>query len=108
VIPTKVLEYGFLTGLYLSHNHLRVIPAGIGRLRGLQLLDVSSNHIRVVPPEIGLLLSLKELNLSNNEIDNLPLAFGKLFCLQVIRTFGGADPTLDINTSLSTCVSAGS
>lgn len=76
-----------VTGLRLPGRSLEgVIPAEIGNLSRLEVLDLSGNNIRgEIPVEIGELIRLKELNLSDNKFDGeLPLSVKNLIELEVL------------------------
>ncbi|XWS11059.1 hypothetical protein CRYUN_Cryun38cG0051100 [Craigia yunnanensis] len=60
-----------------SHNKLTDLPAAIGQLSMLKLLDVSFNSIVALPDEIGLATSLVKFDCSSNHIKELPSSLGK-------------------------------
>lgn len=61
------------------------IPASIGELRALQVLDLSMCGIERVPPEICFCEKLLELNLSSNQIQALPSDLGRMSCLMLLN-----------------------
>lgn len=65
---TKNLQ--FVTSIDLSDNQISGhIPAGLGKLFGLQSLNLSGNHLSGnIPVDIGNLRSLESLDLSRNEL----------------------------------------
>nr|WP_225980861.1 COR domain-containing protein [Micromonospora sp. B006] len=71
-------ELGNLDRLYLIHNELESLPAGIGHLINLTELDVRSNRLSSLPKEIGELRRLEELYLDDNRLQTLPAEIGKL------------------------------
>lgn len=58
--------------LLLSNSKLKILPAEIGGLTKLTVINLSGNHLTTLPAEIGSLKSLKRLNLSHNKIRTLP------------------------------------
>lgn len=83
-----LFTFTFLINLYLNHNALTAIPAGIAKLRHLELLDLSGNNLSTVPAELGMLTQLKELYLFDNHIVTLPPELGSLHQLQTIGVEG--------------------
>lgn len=83
-----LFTFTFLINLYLNHNALTSIPAGIAKLRHLELLDLSGNNLSTVPAELGMLTQLKELYLFDNHIVTLPPELGSLHQLQTIGVEG--------------------
>lgn len=81
-----------LTHLYINDNTVTKLPAEIGRLQNLIVLDASNNKLRSLPPEIGDLVRLKELQLGNNYIRFLPLEMGRLFNVQILNLKGNPLP----------------
>ncbi len=73
----------FLTELFLQKNALTSLPALLGGLRHLRLLDVSYNNLVSLPLELGLLYELRDLNVSCNRLTELvPDIFGRLCRLE--------------------------
>lgn len=92
-----LFTFTFLINLYLNHNALTSIPAGIAKLRHLELLDLSGNNLSTVPAELGMLTQLKELYLFDNHIVTLPPELGSLHQLQTIGVEGNPmDTTLKV------------
>ncbi|MGB1242852.1 MAG: COR domain-containing protein [Chitinophagales bacterium] len=90
-IPNKVFELSHLTELKMGHwsaytkkdrNQISHIPAEIGLLQNLQLLDLSSNALDALPAAIGQLKRLELLDVSKNELESLPNEIGDLKRLQ--------------------------
>ena len=52
------------------------MPAELGQLRALRVLDVSFNKLTTLPDEVGALDSLVELAASDNQIASLPASLG--------------------------------
>lgn len=67
-----------------KHYFLRTIPAAIGNLKELEILDLSHNAIQTLPPTIGQLSRLKVLNVSGNSLKNLPASMAQLAQLQYL------------------------
>lgn len=80
--------YAFLTGLYLNHNNLQMLPASIKHLRCLVLLDVSANKLHWLPPEVGDLRRLRELWAFDNYIESLPWEVAWLRSLEFLGLEG--------------------
>lgn len=70
--------------LDVSNSRLRILPAGIGKLKALVHLDVSHNHIVSVIPTIGELNDLHTVDLSRNEIREVPSQLSSLSELRVL------------------------
>ncbi|KAJ0094100.1 hypothetical protein Patl1_17133 [Pistacia atlantica] len=74
--------------LSLSGNHLTgEIPASIGKMMLLQVIDLSSNNITgIIPSSIGNCSFLKALDLSYNNLSGeIPASFGQLQQLQSLH-----------------------
>ncbi|KAI3635913.1 hypothetical protein MIR68_006051 [Amoeboaphelidium protococcarum] len=67
-----------LTVLDLSHNHVAVLPDGVGLLRNLRRLHLSHNKLNTLPVGIGSLSDLDLLDVSNNLLFELPQALSNL------------------------------
>ena len=72
-----------LAGLGLSS-----LPAALGRLQSLKLLDLRSNQLAELPAAFGQLQSLKVLNLSDNQLTELPEELGSLAALEKLDLDG--------------------
>lgn len=70
--------------LDLSEMALNSLPASIGELKDLKVLNLSKNNLQTLPPEIGKLKQLKSLNLWNNSLHDLPVEFQQLNALEVL------------------------
>jgi len=51
----------------LSNNQLTGLPAELGQLKNLEVLDVSSNKLTGLPLELGNLTQLRLLDISGND-----------------------------------------
>jgi hypothetical protein len=84
-------EDGHVTGLLLRENNLDgYLPAALGGLDSLRMLDLWNNHLRgAIPPELGKLSRLDTLELSVNELDGgLPPELGQLEKLRFFSVWG--------------------
>ena len=70
-----------MLALYLDGNQLTSVPAELGNLSSLKVLDLSGNHLISVPAELGQLAALVTLNLSENQLTGVPAALGQLATL---------------------------
>jgi CCR4-NOT transcription complex subunit 6 len=87
-LSPQLFSYEFLQELYVSSNKLTVLPANIGSLRQLRVLEASHNQISDLPPELGMCTFLKKLMLFNNNIRTLPCEIGSLHMLEVLGIEG--------------------
>lgn len=88
VLAPALFSYTFLSELYIASNRLTSIPAGIGQLRQLRLLEASYNQIVELPPEIGMCTNMKQLYLFDNHITHLPYELGSLYHLEMLGIDG--------------------
>ncbi|KAK3935880.1 glucose-repressible alcohol dehydrogenase transcriptional effector [Diplogelasinospora grovesii] len=88
VLSPSLFSYEFLVELYIASNRLSFLPADIGRLRHLRLLEASNNMISELPPEIGMCTNLKSLLLFDNQIHDLPYEIGSLYQLEMLGIDG--------------------
>lgn len=88
VLAPPLFQYEFLQELYIASNRLTYLPAEIGRLRHLRLLEASNNLISELPPEIGMCTNLKTLLLFDNQIRDLPYELGSLYLLDMLGIDG--------------------
>jgi leucine-rich repeat protein SHOC2 len=58
------------------------VPAEIGQLTSLRLLNLRGNQLTSLPAEIGQLTFLTELNLNDNQLTSLPAEIGQLTSLE--------------------------
>lgn len=74
-----------VTGLNLSGNGLvGSIPVEVGRLAGLQTLNLNGASVWSIPDEIGNLANLQVLELGGTDIFGIPSALGNLSQLQIL------------------------
>ncbi|EFX00204.1 transcriptional effector [Grosmannia clavigera kw1407] len=94
-LSPQLFHYDFLQELYIASNKLTVLPAAIGSLRQLRLLEASNNQISELPVELGMCTFLKQLLLFNNNIRTLPYELGSLHMLEMLGIEGNPlDPEL--------------
>ena len=55
-----------LVTLWLNNNELTSVPAELGNLLALEMLDVSENDLTTLPAEIGDLELLEQLDIYGN------------------------------------------
>jgi Leucine-rich repeat (LRR) protein len=55
-----------------GYSNFRRLPASIGGLRHLEILDLSTNGLESLPNELGNLTDLRELRLAKNNLVTLP------------------------------------
>uniref|UniRef100_A0A2C9V2X6 non-specific serine/threonine protein kinase n=1 Tax=Manihot esculenta TaxID=3983 RepID=A0A2C9V2X6_MANES len=83
-MPASIGHLTSLTLLNLSYNYITgEIPAEIGQLENLQKLDLAGNRIAGrIPDSLGNLQKLNQIDLSGNElVGRIPTAFGNFHSL---------------------------
>jgi len=78
---------GRLTGLQhldLSFNQMLHLPGEIGMLPDLRYLDISYNQLTILPDSIGQCGALTTLNATGNQLDSVPLSLGSCRSLQTL------------------------
>jgi putative cell wall-binding protein len=80
-IPAEIGGLTNLAVLQLSYNSLSSLPSEIGGLTSLEWLDLGGNWLSSVPSEIGGLTSLESLDLYRNQLSSLPSEIGGLTSL---------------------------
>ncbi len=85
-IPAEIGQMSNLEILDLAYNNLTHIPPEIGNLTNLQVLDLRVNDfLSSLPPEIGQLRNLRKLYLFQNRlIEQLPPEIGQAASLEVL------------------------
>jgi len=77
------MEDGRVVKLRLPYMGLGgTVPAEIGQLTSLTVLDLSANQLSGMPEEIGQLTSLRELYLKGNQLSSMPAVIGQLTLLE--------------------------
>ncbi|OJJ21510.1 hypothetical protein BKI52_13280 [marine bacterium AO1-C] len=78
VFPVKICVLEQLKELTLRRNQITHIPAEIGLLNNLEMLEVSEHpQLTALPPEIGKLTKMIYLDVSENPIFTLPSEVGQ-------------------------------
>jgi GTPase SAR1 family protein len=77
-LPAEIGELTKLQVLDLGFNQLAKLPVEIGRLTNLQKLYLRGNRLTSVPAELGNLTNLVELYLSGNQLTSVTAELGKL------------------------------
>lgn len=67
-----------------NYNHLTSLPAEIGQLTQLKVLNLGQNQLTTLPPEIGQLAQLERLYLHQNNLNSLPLEMAQLEKLEML------------------------
>jgi len=81
-VPAEVGQLKSLRLLDLRGNDLTSVPAEIGQLTSLKELYLKDNKLTIVPPEIGQLTSLEVLDLDGNQLTSVPAEIGQLTSLK--------------------------
>ena len=87
-LSLQLFAYTFLQELYIASNKLTSLPAALGELRQLRLLEASNNQLSELPPELGMCTFLRQLLLFNNNIRTLPCELGSLHHLEMLGIEG--------------------
>jgi len=80
-VPAEIGRLTSLTVLDLGGNKLTSRPAEIGQLASLTELSLFCNQLTTLPAEIGQLTSLMQLHLDNSQLTSLPAEIGRLTSL---------------------------
>ena len=83
-VPAEIGRLSALRVLNLGVNKLTSLPAEIGQLTSLEGLYLYGNQLTSVPAEIGQLTALEELYLHDNQLTSLPAEIGQLTSLTVL------------------------
>ena len=87
-VPAEIGQLTSLQLLDLSGNQLTSIPAVIGQLTLLEILDLGGNRLTSLPAEIGQLASLRLLTLAGNRLTSVPAEIGQLASLRLLTLAG--------------------
>ena len=66
------------TRLGLFGRGIKELPAEIGQLKNLRVLDLTGNQLTRIPKELGKLTNLRELWLPRNQLTSVPTELGQL------------------------------
>lgn len=100
-LSPNVFKYQFLNELYIASNKLTSLPAAIGALRQLTILDASFNEIPELPVELGMCTYLKTLQLFSNRLRTLPFELGSLHMLETLGIEGNRDFSPELKFELA-------
>ena len=81
-VPAEIGQLTSLTVLDLGANELTSLPAEIGQLASLEQLCLSYNKLTSWPAEIGQLTSLRRLNIYDNRLTSVLAEIGQLASLE--------------------------
>ena len=87
-VPAELGQLTSLEMLDLTGNQLTSLPVEIGQLTSLKVLYLIDNRLTIVPAEIGQLASLKWLELNNNQLMSVPAEIGQLTSLERLGLAG--------------------
>ena len=87
-VPAEIGQLTSLTVLDLVDNQLSGMPAEIGQLTSLTELYLKGNQLSSMPAEIGQLTSLEKLNLEDNQLTSLLAEIGQLASLRELNLRG--------------------
>lgn len=97
-------EAHWMRRLIVCCNALQQVPAAIGQLSRLCVLNVSNNELRELPSEIASIVSLQELYADGNRLERIPPEFGALGKLRILslnaNELAGLPPELGRLSSL--------
>lgn len=79
-----ITDEGRVSGLYLEDKGLTILPAEIGDLEHLTLVEVNGNELTSLPPELGKLTKLEQLDASWNSITSIPDELADLEQLELL------------------------
>lgn len=93
-----------LVHLDLGSNQLASVPASLGDLHALEVLNLAGNRLTTLPPELGRLRRLRVLGLRSNRLASLP---EELFAgLEALESLFLTDNELtSLSDSLGACLS---
>ncbi|TGZ64578.1 hypothetical protein CRM22_006302 [Opisthorchis felineus] len=84
-LPAEIGELQHLEVLELNFNQLRVLPDEITKLSKLRILGLDSNELESLPEDLSGLVSLQELNVLSNRLTTFPRSVENLPKLKVIK-----------------------
>jgi leucine-rich repeat protein SHOC2 len=87
-VPAEIGRLSALRVLNLGGNQLTSVPAEIGQLTSLRTLTLCANQLTSVPAEIGQLTSLEKVDLSDNQLTSVPAEIGQITSLEQLWLSG--------------------
>jgi len=84
-LPPDIQYFSELKILWIDKTALKTLPAQIGKLAKLEILQITENFLEEFPPEIGNLSNLEYLYLKTNKLRRLPSEVGKLTKLEILQ-----------------------
>ena len=87
-VPAEIGQLTSLTVLNLGNNQLMNLSAEIGQLTSLTVLNLAYNRLTSLPAEIWQLTSLTRLWLDDNQLTSLPAEIGQLTSLEWLTLSG--------------------
>tara|TARA_B100000482_G_scaffold69668_1_gene48902 strand:+ start:733 stop:1932 length:1200 start_codon:yes stop_codon:yes gene_type:complete len=93
-LPAEIGRLTSLTVLDLGENKLTSLPAEIGQLTSLEVLTLTGNQLTSLPATIGQLTSLKKLWLAGNQLTSVPAEVRQFTQLQELFLCGNQLTTL--------------
>ena len=88
VLPATLGGLGSLRILELKKNAFEAVPESIGDLSRLETIALPGNQLAVIPPTIGRLKRLMVLGLSSNKLRSLPEQIGEAIGLRELHLGG--------------------
>jgi len=86
ILPAEIGQLENLEVLNIDYNDLCEIPMEIGQLLNLKRINLNQNwRLRALPPEIGQLANLEEMYINNNDLQELPSQIGQLTNLKFLH-----------------------
>ncbi len=90
-LPEPIGRLIGLQALDLSGNQLPELPEWIGQLTGIQTLQLSGIELSALPESIIRLTNLRYLSLNDNRLSELPRSIGQLSSLQTLYLHNNPD-----------------
>ena len=84
----NLYKFTLLTSLTITNCGIVVLPAGVGKVDNLKILNISHNDLTTLPYSIIYCKQLKELDLSFNSFKFLPGYILELSSLKQLRRYG--------------------
>lgn len=83
-LPAEIGQLNSLQVLDLYNTQVSELPSEIGKLSSLLMLDLDRTQVSTLPSEIGKLSSLQGLFLGSTQVSTLPSEIGQLSSLQTL------------------------